>query len=226
MRFLLLFSLILLSCAQMPKLSPADPSRVSAIQKQCQDIFPSVTLHLLHSIEAQIPGRGTQFMTGLTLLCPAENQFRSVMMSIEGLVIFDGVYDKGKIVTARGIPPFDSPHFAKGLLSDVHLMLVEPAREGLETGLGEGGTEICRYKAGDGMTRDVEIHPDGICFIRQYVKNRLRRTVRIRPGSDPAISEETDLVFHGAAAYSLHLNLLESEEITDDEFQEMMKIGM
>jgi len=225
MRFLMIFSLLLLSCAQLPKISLPDPCRVSAIQKQCRDTFAAANLRMLHSIEAQIPGSGTRFMTGLTLLCPEKEQFRSVMMSIEGLVIFDGVYDKGEISIARGIPPFDSPNFAKGLLYDVHLMLMQPDREGMETGQTEGGIEVCRYKTGEGMTADVEIHPDGTRFIRQYVRNRLRRTVRLLPGSNPAISEETDLVFHGAVGYSLHLKLLEYEEINHEDFQEMMKSG-
>ncbi len=226
MRFLLPLFLILISCAQLPRLSLPDSSRVSGIQEQCKSVFPAGNMRMLHSIEAQIPGRGTQFMTGLTLLCPEKEQFRSVMMSIEGLVIFDGLYDRGEIFIARGIPPFDSPNFAKGLLYDVRLMLVQPDRECLETGLLEGKIAVCRYGAGEDITTDVEIHPDGVRIIRQYAKKILRRTIRIWPGSDPGMPEKTELVFHGAVGYSLHLNLLESEAISTDDFQEMMKVMM
>lgn len=221
----MIISLILVSCAQLPKLSPPDPSRFFEIRKECEDRFPAGNLRLVHSIEAQIPGRGTQFMTGLTLLSSEREQFRSVMMSIEGLVIFDGVYDKGEISIARGIPPFDSPNFAKGLLDDVRLMLLRPQGECLETGLKERGIPVCRYDKRDGIITDVEIHPDGVCVIRQYAKKSLRRTICTRPGSNPAIPEETELVFHGAVGYSLHLKLLESEQITGSDFKEMMKRG-
>ena len=223
MRFFLPLFLILISCAQLPVLSPPEPSRVSEIQRQCNDLFPNRNVRMVHSIEARIPGRGTQFMTGLTLLSPEREQFRSVMMSIEGLVIFDGVYDKGEIRIDRGIPPFDSPNFASGVLHDVRLMLLRPNGE-CETGLEEEGIPVCRYGNRDGMITDVEIHPDGTRILCQYAKKSLRRTVRTRPGSGPAIPEETELVFHGAVGYSLYLKLLESEEIAEDDFQGMMKV--
>ncbi|MEZ4528149.1 MAG: hypothetical protein R2941_19740 [Desulfobacterales bacterium] len=221
MRFLLFFPfwLILTSCAQLPGLMLSDPSRVPEMQRQCNDLFPKKNMRLVHSIEARIPGRGIQFMTGLTLLSPGRGQFRSVMMSIEGLVIFDGVYDKEEIRIFRGIPPFDSPNFARGLLQDVRLMLLRPESQCAETGWEKQGIPICRYPGRDGMITDVEMHPDQTAIIRQYVKKSLRRTVRIRPGS-----QETELVFHGALGYSLYLKLLESEEITAEDFQEMMKV--
>ncbi len=225
MRFFLPLFLLLISCSQLPRLALPESSRVSEIQKQCRELFPDRNMRLVHSIEAHIPGRGTQFMTGLTLLSPERKWFRSVMMSIEGLVFFDGVYDKGEIRIARGIPPFDSPNFARGLLHDVRLMVLRPEGRCAETGVLTDGIPVCRY-GDDTETIDVEIPREGERLICQYISGRLRRTVRVRPGSGTAISEETDLRFHGAVGYALHLRLLESEGISEDDFQEMMKVEM
>ncbi|MEE4355306.1 MAG: hypothetical protein V2I97_02495 [Desulfococcaceae bacterium] len=231
MPFLLSLFLLLYSCAELPHILPPELSgkmNAPEIRDSCRNLFPRHPLRLLHSIEARTPGGKKQFMTGLTLLSPETEQFRSVMMSVEGLVIFDAVYDKGEMRIHRGIPPFDSEKFARGVLNDVRLMFLLPSGKCTEAGIREKGMPICRYENGENIFIDVEISETGDAVIRQYVRKKLRRTVRMAGVNADAEGEmppkESRLLFHGAVGYELQLHLLESETIPENEFQQLLAV--
>ena len=97
-------------------------------------------------------------MLGLTVMSSPAAERRSVLMTLEGFVVFDGEYD-GRLTVHRALPPFDSPHFADGLMEDIRLVFFEPEGPVVARGTLRTGGPVRRYRLPDGGTVDVELLP-------------------------------------------------------------------
>jgi hypothetical protein len=211
------FFLLPLACAQLPTITPRGgafaPGTGGALASP--GIFPEGAWQFLHSIRAEMPGARNFTMLGLTVISSRLQTRRSVIMSLEGFVIFDGEYDR-RVVVHRAFPPFDSPHFAEGLLNDIGLIFFEP--EGSVIGVGEleNGSLVRRYRTPDGRTVDVEALPDQDWRVRQYSSGmRLTRTVRfLRARGGPSGFPATiELTACGEQAYRLVMTLVEAVRV-------------
>ena len=155
---------------------------------------------------------------GVTLIYPEQKIIRCIMMTLEGLVVFDALYDE-KIIINRGIQPFVSDDFAKGMISDLRLMFFKPEGPRIEVGVSNTGEWICRYLADEKTTVDVLIHFDKGWTICGYLHHRLRRTIQAYFGKDSdlttknKIPEQLELIARGEQKYSLNLKLVEAEPI-------------
>ena len=118
-------------------------------------------------------------MMGLTLMSsPATGRYRSVLLTLEGFVVFDAEYD-GRLTVHRALPPFDSPHFAEGLMEDIRLVFFEPDGPVVASGTLKDGGAVRRHRLPDGGTVDLELLPGDDWRIRRYDPSEtLTRTVR------------------------------------------------
>ncbi len=91
-----------------------------------------------------MPGGGSFVSMGVTVISSRLRTNRSVIMTFEGFVVFDGEYD-GRLIVHRALPPFDSPHFAEGLMEDIRLIFFEP--QGPVIGAGDARERIGRVPA-------------------------------------------------------------------------------
>ena len=98
-------------------------------------------------------------------------------MSIEGLVLFDGIYE-GEVVINRGIRPFDSKEFAKGLMNDIRMVFFPPVGKLSGTGILSNGSHVCRYINDTTTIVDVITDPNHNWEIRQYRNGDLSRSVK------------------------------------------------
>lgn len=209
--------LLLAACVRLPVITPGGGALAPETggASASTGIFPEGSWQFLHSIRAEMPGGRDFGMLGLTVISSNLQTRRSVIMTLEGFVVFDGEYDGG-VVVHRALPPFDSPHFAEGLLQDIRLIFCEPEGALIAFGALEDGTRVRRHRAPDGSTVDVEALPDRDWRIRQYSPAlRLTRTVRARqaregPAGFPASIELTAC---GDQAYRLVMRLLEAVRI-------------
>ena len=151
-------------------------------------------------------------MMGATLIDPKAVAVHSVIMTLEGFVIFDGAYDQDVHVD-RAVPPFDKPQFAKNMLKDVRLMYLAPERRPVKVGFLEDGAVICRYTGNDNPIMDVIVHRDGSWEIHTYSESEeLRR--RIRAGSvRNGIPETVELNGYEAWDYTLQMRLISAEPV-------------
>jgi hypothetical protein len=209
--------LLLLSCARLPAITPKDGPSSSGIDKphEARRIFPDGSWQFLHSIRAELPGGRNFGMMGLTVMSSRLQTRRSVIMTLEGFVIFDGEYDR-RVIVHRALPPFDSPHFAGGLMEDIRLVFFEPDGPVVDFGELGNGSVVRRHQITDGSTVDVEALPDGDWQIRRYSpSHELIRTVRARHGAgNPSGFPETiELTASGDQAYRLIMTLVEAVSI-------------
>lgn len=215
-RLIFVSTLLCLACARLPAVTPVDGGLLLGTGRGPCSVFPEGNWQFLHAIKAELPGGGSFTSMGLTVMSSRNRTNRSVIMTFEGFVLFDGEYD-GRLIVHRALPPFDSPHFAGGLMNDIRLVFFEP--EGPLIGLGvlESGSSVCRHEAPDGGVIDVEGQRDGAWGLMRYShERRLIRSVRALPHADGGGSgfpAAIELTAHGSQNYKLVMTLVEAVAI-------------
>ena len=218
---ILLFSgmLFLTACAGMPDIKTINASRVPETLMRCENAFPRGKWQFAHAIEADLGGGREAQLIGVTELSSNPERIHAVMMTIEGLVLFDAFYD-GQLTINRGIAPFDSQEFAQGLMEDIRLIFFKPHDDPIGVGLIDQGSEVCRYQVSDNAMVDVMVCPDYLFEIRQYENEQLTRTVSasLRPkgigNAGKSSPEQITLTARGPAHYRLTLRLISAEQIS------------
>ncbi len=209
----------MISCAGSPELVPIQRPLGLDADRGCTTPFPEREWQFVHSIQAAMPGGQKAVIIGVTVLSPKTGMIECVMMTIEGIVLFDARYD-GQMVIHRALPPFDSMDFARGLMDDVRLMFFPPGGPLIASGISEDGASICRYRTDRGMMVDIVIHGDHVWEIRQYDQDsRLVRSLKTgsdrrgTAGSQNPIPVRLELTAFGSSEYALTLNLIEAREL-------------
>ena len=196
----ILVILICSSCASLPPLSP-----VSTIDTTiCSKPFATGQQQFVHAIAASLPGGGNSLITGITTISTAEASVHAIIMTLEGLVLFEGRIKGGEIEILRSISVFSEPAFAEGLLNDVRLIFLKPTGVPLEIGGLEPGTLVCRYRGRDKSTVDVMPYDNGDWKLVQYdAGSHPHRWVR------KFVPDRIHLKVSGAFSYSLDMQLIQ-----------------
>ena len=217
---LLCIGCILISCSTLPSLEPAKLSERTELSQTCQRLFPSGKWQFVHSIEAAMPGGQKGLVMGVTVISSLGKTAHCVLMTIEGLVVFDARYDQ-ELIIYRAVAPFDQDGFAAGLISDIQLIFFKPQGPLVETGNDSNGSSVCRYQTPDSGIVDLVIDADHTRHIRQYTsQRRLKRTVdaffsKPEPDGDgPDFPDRLELKAHGVARYTLVMDLVEAIPLT------------
>jgi hypothetical protein len=209
----LLASLLALGgCAALPSLKPLDPSQEPAVLEACRRPFLTEKVRLVHEMKAVMPGEREGQAIGVLLADPGTASFQSVLMTIEGLVLFDIEY--GQVLTIhRAVPPFDAPAFARRMAEDIRLAFFPPGEKPTVWGREEGGAVVCRFARAGGEFVDVLTADDGAMEIRLYgAGQELRKKVSIPQLAKPGLAEMLEIRGTAWPAYSLHLRLIEAEK--------------
>jgi len=194
----------------MPALVPLEGLEKSIALTRCERCFPAGGLRLVQSIEADLPTGAKGNLIGVTLVRPEKQSIHCVLMSIEGLVVFEAVRER-ELRVLKALPPLDNPAFAGGMMEDIALVYFRPTAVMMEAGVHRGRT-LCRYGDGAGAV-DVSAG-DGVWRIAKYdASGRLRREVTARAIGAGGVPGEILLRAPGALGYSLLLTLIESEPL-------------
>ena len=202
-------------CASLPPLKPLDAALKPAVLEECRRPFLPVKYRLVHTLSALLPDGGTTTAIGVLVADPRNGSFRSVLMTLEGFVLFD--VEIGAIPSVhRAVPPFDSPAFARRMAEDIGLAFFTPAGEPVLWGQGEKGFRGCRYRRPDGAVVDVLKDDGGATEIRLYgAGQELLKRVKIPFLEKPGLAGALEIRGEGWPSYGLRLRLIEAEEIVD-----------
>jgi hypothetical protein len=210
---LLLLILLPLACARLPQIRPADPETARRTAAACAAIFPQGAWQFVHAVQFFPPDGSIQTLMGVVRLSSAAKRFHCVMMTIEGLVLFEATYD-GAIAIQRAVAPLDKPGVAEGMVEDIRLIFFPPDPCCLAAGFTPEGQSICRYPRPDGGTEEIRPGSDGAWEIRRYAPDhRLLRRVAPIPGGDlqlAGLPARVELQAPGLAGYRLVLRLVEA----------------
>lgn len=208
---------LLMSCSRLPLIKPVAPDAADRQLKQCMDIFPGEKIRLIHAIEASMEGGARTTQLGVLIVDPGSRAIHSVLMTLEGFVLFDAE-DKGRITINRAVPPFDTMIFAEKLMSDIRLAFLRPAFPVTVSGVVTDGTPVCRFRTEQGMTQDIALPLKTTDReIRLYTEqNELARKVTVHKPDNRGISEKIVLEAYGFREYSLQMRLITAETLTDE----------
>ena len=203
-----------LSCSPLSAIRHTDPAAAADAIQRCRRPFLDIPYRVVHSIEAALPGGKTGTVVGVTVFDPAAETIHSVIMTIEGFVLFEARQEKGELHLDRAAPPFDAGHFAAHIMEDVRLIFLAPEGRLADAGVLEDGSAICRYYENQDRIVDVVVHQDDTWEIETYRTSQERlRKIRAFSVQD-RIPGMLELTGFESRNYSLRLKLISAEPVT------------
>ena len=213
----LLLAVLAAGACASPQARPLDPGAMPAAAARCRMPFLEMPHRLVHAMEADLPDGGRVAGIGVLLADPRKRIFRSILMTLEGWVLFD--IEKGETLTVRrAVPPFDSPGFARRMEEDIALAFFPPIEAPSVIGRGEDGTLTCRFGGADRMGVDVLVRGDGVTEVLRYGDGGgLRKRAVISSFNRDGLAERIELRSGAWPFYTLRLRLIEGEAIPPGE---------
>lgn len=207
-------ALLLSSCAHLPQITLVSEPVAAEMLKACADLFPGNDWQLLHRIQAELPNGKTETILGLSRIFPGKNSLDCVLLTIEGLVLFEARDDNGNISVRRALPPFDRKGFAQGILADIRLLFFAPAARRRLAGMGMQQETICRYELPNQAIEEIMLPPKGGKKIHLYAAGkRIRRTVSFSPAGKHDFAQRIELRAHGFPGYALNMTLIQADPL-------------
>ena len=205
------------ACSGLPEIVPAGVSTAPGLEQACSEPFSKEPRQYLHALEATVAGQSRAGILGLVRVRPEPRELRCVIMTLEGLVVFEarlmGTKNAGDgAVIDRALPPFDAPGMARGILSDIEMIFLPPKGRLVETGRLASGEKVCRYREANGRVKDVALFPDGRWALSRYdAAGKLLRHVQIPAGADfQGAPSRLALTASGFPGYQLTMELVEA----------------
>jgi len=210
---ILILFFFLSSCSRLPVIKPVDQALLPDIMRRCQQPFVDIPYRFVHAIEVTLPGGGTGTVMGVSLIDPALEKIHSVIMTIEGFILFDAQYEK-EVRVDRAVPPFNAKHFAQHMMEDVRLILLAPHGRLSSAGVLEDGSTICQYDGSQGKIVDLVVHKDNSWEIGVY-SNSSETIRRVNASSvRDRIPALIKLTAFDSWDYSLLLSLISAEPVS------------
>ncbi len=159
-------------------------------------------------------------MTGITTLSAEMRSVHVMIMTLEGLTLFEGKLIEDQIEILRSISLFSTVAFADGLLNDVRLIFLKPTGQLAEIGRTDQGSPICRYRNIDKSILDIVIDANGDWELVQYgVDSQINRRVIAQydissmPSEKKYTPDRIKLIVTGSFHYTLDMQIIQSMDI-------------
>jgi Protein of unknown function (DUF3261) len=209
------------ACATHANLRPLTPEEQARALTTCLTPYPKTAFSAVHRLSFTFSDNRHVSFIGVTAADQGHDRLRSVLLSPEGMGMFDAVYEKGEIQVRQWMLPGDAAIFASALFEDVRLMFLPPPWDKSAMALQQNGQTICRFRS-QNMVTDVVPSQDGTGYeLRRADLNEKPRKVLLMHGPfTHGFAKIMTLASSVEPAYSLVLELLEEEPlaISDDLF--------
>jgi hypothetical protein len=177
---------------------------------ECRAAFPSSPYEVVHRIEGRLAGGRRLSLLGVIRSSGAPGELEAALVTAEGMVLYQGRYDRGAVDTRRALPPFDSEAFADRLMADVALMFLPPDGPVDARGLDADGRPTCRWRLDGRAASEVSYKNSGGWIVRRYPSpGRMSRKVEAFSSGADRWAEKMILTAYGPAGYELTLTLIE-----------------
>ena len=218
--FLLGTLFVIASCGALPKIHPSDSRALSAAAPPCRRLFLQGRWQFQHAIEATLPGGRKSVLVGVSIVSADSGGIHSILMTVEGLVVFDAEYDR-ELRIVRALSPFNSEGFARGLINDIRLIFFMPPGALVETGTLPDGSTVCRYRQPDNQVVDAVRKSDHHWELQEYSRwFKKKRTVAIFFNDNFRFDGfhapyRLKLTSHGFDGYTLDMDLIEAVSLQE-----------
>jgi hypothetical protein len=197
------------SCAHLPLLAPIDSNQAQTAAERCRQAFPAQPWRATHTIFAALPFGQNSQLIGVTAV--GTEGLHSILLSPEGLSLFDGVQHAGNVVIHRAVPPFDRPDFAASLMADVGNAFLSPEGPPMAIGAYKTGETVCRWSPPGGETTDVELGLNGPRALRTFRATHVTREILLVGAPNGGFYPLVVLRVPGAGGYELEMRLVDHE---------------
>jgi len=215
---ILALGMSLCRCSRLPELTPLSLAPSTEATGFCLRPFPAGPWRAVHALHISGPFGNESSVVGVTVVDPGSRCIRAVILSLEGVTLFDASSRGGEIEVHRAVPPLNREGFPEGLLHDVSLTFLEPRGTLTQTGRNDEGLRVCRWGDDSTGTTDVILAgPDAWRILRYDQNHTLRREVEATALPGQPLAARIRLSCRGVAGYSLELRLLEVEPLTEGE---------
>jgi hypothetical protein len=204
-------SYLIVGCGgAVTKILPQTAAEQQRTLGACERVFPPGPFEVTHVVEASIPFSDDSSLIGVTVAEAGNRGFRSVLMTQEGIVLFDAARHGDQIQVMRALPPLDPNVIGRPMTDDVRLVLQHPDGAKPEVGRTESGEQICRYTSGD---EQVELR---LTNQREAKLTRLRQGSVIRNAwlkeiDNDGFARDILLETTSVVGYQLHMTLVSVE---------------
>jgi hypothetical protein len=165
--FLLGILFCIAACGSLPEIRHPESLMLPEGPPRCRRPFIEGRWQFQHTIEATFPEEQKSVLAGVSLVSAESGSIHFILMTIEGIVVFDARYDR-EIRIQRAIRPFDNERFARGLLNDLRLAFFRPEGALIETGTLPDGSYVCRYQQPHRGVMDIVRNSDHYWQVQQY----------------------------------------------------------
>jgi len=210
------------ACGTLPQLQHADSRMRPEGPPECRRQLLQGRWQFQYAIEATFPEEQKSVLIGVSVVSAESGSIHSVLMTIEGVVVFDARYDR-EIQILRAIRPFDTERFARGLLNDFRLVFFKPEGALIETGTLPNGSYVCRYQQPDRLVVDIVGYSDHHWQVQQYGRWFTEKRMadiffndNFRFDGFHAPSR-LKLTVSGYAGYTLDMDLIEAVSLKDQQ---------
>jgi hypothetical protein len=202
--------LALTACAAAPSYKPLSSQSGVA----CPGIFPPKAFRVIHEIMFKNASIGKGVFIGAAKVEPQKDALHAVLMSVEGMVLFEAEYESGDIKITSAFPPLNNSAFAKGLMADVLFVLLKPAGKPIEQGLDGKGLTTCRWKVEADAVLETALTADGAVRIRLYGGDKhAAKEAMAWPPFDRGMPSRIYMKALSPSNYTIELTLIEMEFI-------------
>jgi hypothetical protein len=218
--------LIISGCAGLPTIIPLDNAPApdeQMLSRELDLLFPSESVQFVHAIELTMQGGHSAMLMGVVNIHPRQQAIHCVIMTLEGLVLFEADHTRERFTIDRAVPPFDSPALAQGLISDIERIFFKPQGAFEARGTLENKNSILRFSEPDGGTLDIVISPDRDVWTQtlRTPSHRIKRRVEYLFPNAPANSrpfvfpKSITLTAAFPSRYTLTMTLTDANLISD-----------
>ncbi|MGE5786009.1 MAG: hypothetical protein ACM3ZE_15530, partial [Myxococcales bacterium] len=115
--------LFLLGCGgAATSIVPTTVERANATARACSNLFPRGGFEAISIVEAAIPFSDDASLLAVVTSPSDQGEFRSVMLSQEGMVLFDAARRGERLIVNRALPPLDPKGFGRRMTDDIRLV--------------------------------------------------------------------------------------------------------
>lgn len=185
-------------------LTVADQERAHDL---CERLFPPGPFEATHVVEVSIPFSDDSSLIGVVVAEAGNHGFRSVLMTQEGIVLFDAVRRGDRIEVVRALPPLDPNGFGRPMTDDVRLIFMHPDGNRPEVGRTREGEQICRWTSGNEQI-ELRIVSQQEAMLTRYRSGSVVRRAWLKEIGADGFARDILLETSSVVGYQLHLVLL------------------
>lgn len=197
--------------AAATKIFPTRDDQALRTSAACERLFPRAGFELSSVVEASIPFSDDASLLAVVTAPADQHEFRSVLLTQDGVVIFDAVRRGDHIDVKRALPSLNAASFGRKMTDDIRLLVMRPRGTLREVGTTDAGKPICRVSE-QGRQVEIVLAGDREAELVEIINGDVTRRAWMKQIEPNGRAKEIVLDHPGITGYRLRLLLQTFDE--------------